>query len=293
MSKSEKIVFIINPKSGISNKENFSTLIEKHLDHTIWKPKLSYTKYAGHAQELVFSYAEQGYQHFVAVGGDGTVNEVASAVFRAGLTLGIVPTGSGNGLARFLKIPLKNAPAIKTINTKNFRTIDVGSANERLFFCTCGTGFDARIGHKFAKSKKRGFLTYVKTTIREFRKYSPKRFKLKIDNEKINRKAFLVTVANAGQYGNNAYIAPQAQIDDGYFEVSILKPFPWYAIPFLGIQLFSKRLDKSKYFEIHTGHTIIFRKKKKYKFHLDGEPIAFKGPVNIDIIPSSLKIIVP
>lgn len=293
MSKAEKIAFIINPKSGRENKENFSELLNKHLNAELWNPKILYTKHAGHAQQLVFDYVEKGYQYFVAVGGDGTVNEVANAVFRAGLTIGIIPTGSGNGLARFLKIPQKFSQSIKAINTKNFKTIDVGSANDKLFFCTCGTGFDAKIGHKFAQSKKRGFYTYIKTTLLEYRKYRSRNFKLKIDNNKIKRKAFLVTVANSGQYGNNAYIAPQAQIDDGFFEVSILKPFPWYAIPFLGIKLFSKRLDKSKYLEIHTGHTVIFRKKKKYKFHLDGEPVTFKGPVKIDIIPSSLKVLVP
>lgn len=290
MNKKEKIVFIVNPKSGKKNKRGIEELIQKHIDSHKWQVKVIRTEYAGHASSLVYEFVEQGFQHIVAVGGDGTVNEVAVSVFHAGVSLGIIPMGSGNGLARFLEIPMNTLEAIKLLNTSHQKLIDVGSVNDRFFFCTCGTGFDAKIGHRFAKNKTRGFLQYVQTILKEFKKYRPQKYKIKIDNKKIKRKAFLVTVANAGQYGNNAFIAPKARIDDGFFDISILKPFPWFKTLLLSIRLFARNIDKSKYHEHFCGHTVIFRKKKKYKFHVDGEPVKFKGPVKIDIIPSALKV---
>jgi YegS/Rv2252/BmrU family lipid kinase len=290
MMHKEKIVFIVNPKSGRNSKARIEELINKNLDADKWSIEVARTKYAAHASELVFEYVERGFQHIIAVGGDGTINEVATSVFRCGVNLGIIPAGSGNGLARFLKIPMNSADAIKLLNKKQIKSIDVGSINDKFFFCTCGTGFDAKVGYKFAKSKTRGFYQYVKTVLNEYKKYRPKNYKLKIDNQTINRKALLVTIANAGQYGNNAFIAPKARIDDGFFDVSILRPFPRYKALFLSFRLFTKNINRSKYLEQLTCHTVIFCKKKKYKFHVDGEPAKFDGPVKIDIIPSALKV---
>lgn len=291
MKSTEKIAFIINPKAGKKNKTNIEELVGKNLDSDQWKSKFFYTEFGGHARELVFECVGNGYQTIVAVGGDGTVNEVATSVFQAGVTLGIIPIGSGNGLARSLGIPLQKTDAIKLLNANKIREIDVGAINKQYFFCTCGTGFDARIGHRFAKSKTRGFISYIKTVIREFNKYRPKKYKIKIDNQKIKQKAFLITIANAGQYGNNAYIAPEAQIDDGSFDISVLKPFPWYISPFLGIRLFAKNINKSRFTDTYRGHSVEFLKKKKYKFHIDGEPVKYNGRIKIDIIPHGLKVI--
>lgn len=291
MKTKEKIAFIINPKAGKKNNTNIEELVEKNLHTDIWNPGFFYTRYKGHARELVYECVERGYQTIVAVGGDGTVNEVATSIFKTGITLGIVPLGSGNGLARSLGIPLQKENAINLLNLKNTREVDVGAINKHYFFCTCGTGFDARIGHKFAKSKTRGFFSYVKTVLREYNKYRPKNYRIKIDNQKIKQKAFLITIANAGQYGNNAYIAPEAEVDDGSFDVCIIKPFPWYISPFLGIRLFAKNINKSKYIDSYRGHTIEFLKKKKYRFHIDGEPVKYNGKVKIDIIPRGLKVI--
>lgn len=293
MPNSEKIVFIINPKSGRKSIKNIEELIGQHLNKQMYKPEIIYTQYAGNATELVKDYWKSGIKKFVAVGGDGTVNELASALIKTDAVMGILPKGSGNGLARSLGIPMDIVRAIKCLNGNKIQKIDAGSVNERYFFCTCGAGFDAKIGHKFAKSEKRGFITYVKTTIREFRKYRPKNFRLKIDDEKIKRKAFLVTIANAGQYGNNAYISPRSKMNDGKFDVCIFKPFPVFIAPILGIRLFTRIIDKSKYIETLQAEKIIFRKKRKYRFHIDGEPVKFQGPVKINIIPESLNVLVP
>jgi diacylglycerol kinase (ATP) len=289
----QKIAFILNPKSGRKSKKNVELLIRENLNYEIFEPEFLYTEYCGHATEIVKECLSREINYIVAVGGDGTVNEVASAMINTNAAMGIIPKGSGNGLARSLFIPMNTIKAIKCLNELNTMEIDSGSINERYFFCTCGSGFDAKIGHKFASSEKRGFISYVKTTLREYYNYQPRKFRLKIDGEKLKRSAFLVTVANAGQYGNNAYISPKSKLDDGKFDVCVFKPFPFLKAPLLGIRLFARTMDRSKYIETIQAEKIVFRKKKKYKFHVDGEPVVFQGPVKIQLIPKSLKVIVP
>ena len=293
MNQKIKIAFIINPIAGRRKHKDMAGLISNQLNKEKFQAFILETCYGGHASELVHEYLAKGVVHFVAVGGDGTVNEVAREAFKANATLGIIPCGSGNGLARTLKIPLKAEKAIETINDFLKIKMDVGVINENYFFCTCGVGFDAKIGKKFAKQKTRGFSTYVKTTIREYLRYSPKRYKIKIDGVKYARKALLITIANAGQYGNNAYIAPNASLNDGILEVCVLKPFPLIKSIILGIRLFRKSVDKSRYLEIINGRSIVFKKKKKRQFHIDGEPIKLMGPVKVDVIPSALEVITP
>lgn len=292
MANLKTLAFIVNPVSGKRNKKNLSGLIANNLDKKVWNYEIIYTAWAGHAPQLVKECAEKGIAGVMAVGGDGTVNEVATAAMQNNIPMGIIPFGSGNGLARSLKIPMKTSKAIQLLNKAEVRKIDAGSVNDRFFFCTCGSGFDAKIGHKFAKSTVRGFQTYVRTILSEYRHYSPRLFRLKIDGEKTRKRAFLITIANAGQYGNNAYIAPHALMDDGKFEVSILKPFPWYKSPILGIRLFARNIDKSKYLESFSCESVVFRKKKKYRFHIDGEPVKFIGPVKISVIPKALEVFV-
>ena len=293
MPKPERIAFILNPKSGRKTKKNIRNIIEEHIDKSIYDPLFLQTGYAGHATTLVYECINQGIKKVVAVGGDGTVNEVASALVHSNTSMGIIPKGSGNGLARSLKIPMDTIKAIESLNHSKKKKIDAGLINDKYFFCTCGTGFDAKIGHKFAKSEKRGFYSYVKMVLHEYRKFNPKKFKLKIDGEKLKRKAFLVTVANAGQYGNNAYISPQSKMDDGKFDVCIFKPFPLFRAPVLGIRLFTRNIDKSKYIETIQAEKIVFRKKLNYRFHIDGEPVKFKGPVKIQVMPGVLNVLVP
>ena len=292
MRKRKKIVFIINPKAGRKKNQVLKKKIEKKLDTKKYKPEFLYTQYPGHAVVLVKEYFEKGVQIFIAVGGDGTVNEVASEVVKLKATLGILPTGSGNGLARFLNIPFKVQNVIEIINNGKVCEIDVGKINDDYFFCTCGIGFDAEVSYLFAKQKSRGFINYIKTSVKAYTKYKPAKIKLKIDGIKYKKKAFLITIANAGQYGNNAYIAPSAKIDDGKFDVCILKPFPWYISPILVIKLFLRIIDRSKQIETIKAKSIVFRNEKKKIFHIDGDPRKIKGKVKLDIMPKSLKVLV-
>ncbi len=289
MNKKVSIIFIINPIAGNRKDPDIVSVISKNLESN-WDAEFLCTKYPGHASELVRENLSKGITYFIAVGGDGTVNEVASELVGQKAVLGIIPCGSGNGLSRSLGIPLSVGEAVGCINQNNLKKIDVGLVNNRYFFCTCGLGFDAQIGKKFAKQNTRGFLTYIKTTLREYRQYNPKKYKIIVDDKKIKRKAFLITVANAGQYGNNAYIAPQANMYDGYLDLCILKPFPVHKSVLLGVRLFLRKIDRSKYYETTKGMKIeIF--KKKAPFHVDGEPLKMKGSLKIQVKHKALNVL--
>jgi diacylglycerol kinase family enzyme len=178
MSTRKSIIFIVNPISGTHGKEDMPRLIEEHLDTSIFRHEVVFTEYAGHAAELACHYAKQGTDVVVAVGGDGTVNEVARSLVHTQTALGIIPCGSGNGLARHLCIPLDPIRAIKMINCCQIEEFDYGVINGLPFFCTCGMGFDAFISLKFAESGKRGPITYVENVLKEGLKYKPETYEV-------------------------------------------------------------------------------------------------------------------
>lgn len=289
----EKIAFIINPKSGTNKKHNLPDLVLETIDQSRFEPEFYFTKCAGHATELTKQLADNHYTRIVAAGGDGTVNEVAKALANTGITMGILPCGSGNGLARFLGIPMKLKEAIAVQNQGHELNIDFGKINDNPFFCTCGVGFDAHIGNKFASSHKRGFLTYVKETIKAYFSYKPKKYKIKVDGEKLKTRAFLITVANAGQYGNDAYIAPQADITDGMLDLCILTPFPKHKAFHMGYRLFNRTMDQCSYIKVRKGQIITIKRKKKGEVHLDGEPAIMGKKLKIKIVEKGLKVIIP
>jgi len=291
----EKIAFIINPISGRKKKVNLQECIWQNLDLEKYAPSFYTTNYPGHANVIAYQLVQNGFSKIVAVGGDGTVNEVAAALVNMNAALGILPCGSGNGLARHLGIPVNIFRAIELLNNERTIQIDGGKINNTWFFCTCGVGFDARVGHKFTKVEKRGFISYIRTVIKEYKNYRPKKYRFSIDGKKYKRRAFLITIANASQYGNNAFIAPNAIINDGLFDICILKPFPAFKAPLIGMHLMKGSIEKSSYTEIIQGKKIQFKKpKKKYIFHYDGEPAKFKREkIKISMYPNCLQIMVP
>lgn len=290
----EKILFLINPISGTSNKEHLPVLINNLTDKEIFDTEIVITKYKGEATEIVREKLIENYRYFVAVGGDGTVNEIAKALINTQAILAILPIGSGNGLARHLKIPLQPAKAIRLINKQKFQAIDYGLINNTPFFCTCGVGFDALIGEKFAQCKGRGLSNYVKTTIIEYFNYKPEMYKITIDNErKINIPAFLITFANGSQYGNNAYIAPNADICDGKLDMCILAPFKLYKAPGIAMRLFAKNIDRSSLMQIERASSILLERAADGVIHFDGEPCRMGKKLEISLINKGLNVIVP
>jgi len=289
----EKIVFIINPASGVRKKSHIPYLIRKHIDHTTFEPQIFTSEFKGEATEISKKVLKEGIRKIVAVGGDGTVNEVAKTLVDCNAVLGIIPIGSGNGLARHLKIPLKINKAIEVINVQKTIKIDYGLINNLHFFCICGVGFDAHIGNKFAESDKRGLSIYVKTSISEILNYKPEKYRLEIDGKKIKKKAFLITVANASQYGGNAYISPGADIQDGLLDICIVSPFPKIRAFDIGFRLFSKTMNKSKFVEVIKSKELIIKREKAGEINFDGDTCIMKKELKIKIIPEGLKVMVP
>lgn len=285
-----KVLYIINPISGIGKQKIMEKMLEKYsaknIDYTI-----KYTERAKHAIEITKQNAKN-FDAIIIVGGDGSVNEVGQALINTNTAFGIIPTGSGNGLARHLKIPLNIKDAILTINKFNTTTIDTASINDNYFINVAGIGFDALIAHKFAKYGKRGFSSYIKITTKEFKKFSHQKIQFSIDEETFNKDIFLLSIANGSQFGNNAYIAPTALMNDGFLNITILKKFPLISAPKLAYKLFTKKIDKLKITNSYKAKQIIIHQKGEILAHIDGEPVKFFDKIEINIIPNSLKIIV-
>ncbi len=294
----KNIAFIINPASGTQNKRRIPKLIDKFIDKSQWATDIVFTEYPHHATELAEQYSRLGFDAVVAVGGDGTVNEVASGIIHTNTALGIIPIGSGNGFARHLGIPLRTPRAIEMLNHSEAITVDYGKMGEQPFFCTCGTGFDAFIAEKFAQAGKRGFTTYVEQIIKDFFHYESKHYKLMFETpesgnvQEMETDAFLVTFANANQWGNSAYIAPKASMQDGLLDVAILSKFPLRSIPSLALRLFEKSLDESLYMTtLHTTKAKLIREEEG-AFHFDGDPVNMPAEVEISIVKDGLKVLV-
>jgi YegS/Rv2252/BmrU family lipid kinase len=288
-----KIAFIINPIAGGKNKFHFSQTIEKHLDLTIFEYQIIQTERVNHAFDLTKIAVQEGAQIVVAVGGDGTINEIAAALIGTQTKLAIIPYGSGNGLARALKIPMNTCKAFSIINQIKSDFIDVAQLNESYFFNMSGLGFDAHISHVFSKDKKRGLLGYIKATFRELKNYKSENYQINIDGKLINERAFILSVANSSQYGNEAHIAPRAQLHDGLLDLIIVKPFPLILMPIMAFRLFTKSADRSKYLISLQGKCIQISNNKKSVIHLDGEAKLINENINISILPLALNVIVP
>jgi len=285
-----KALFIINPVSGGKKKDGVPDLIEKNLDKTVFEYNIVYSDGVSHAHILA-SEAINKFELVVAVGGDGTVNEVASAIAGSNTALGIIPYGSGNGLSRFLGIPMDAEKAIKTLNNWNLQSIDAAKANGEWFFNMAGMGFDAHISEVFSHEEKRGFSTYIKSSFREIVKYKPDTYHIEIDGVKYEREAFMLSLANSSQYGNNAHVSPSASVQDGLIDVCVIKPFPLWRFLEMGIRMFTKTAGSSKYVEIIKGRHIVIKRDHPGPMHLDGEPRIAGTGVEINVMPASLKII--
>ncbi len=286
--ESKKLLFIVNPVSGVKSKKTAIELLKSNLDDHISYTVVE-TVRANHASELANQAIVDGFDAVIAVGGDGTVNEVGKALVNSGVALGVLPFGSGNGFARHRKIPIIVKDSIKLINQFSTKTIDTATLNGEVFLTTAGIGFDAHVGWKFSESRSRGFLTYSQIAVNEFIGYKEEDYHLIIDGNELKTKAFVISIANGGQYGNNAWIAPDASMEDGKLNVCIIRPFPAHFTPDIVLKLFSKNLTASKYYQSIEAEKIQII--KAHKYHLDGEPRETNGDLVIQVVPKSLKVI--
>lgn len=287
----KRIRFIINPISGVGQKNLLPELIKRHLDHSLFDYDITYTEFPKHAKEIAYQTSKEKFDMVCAVGGDGSVHEVGTALIGSKTKLAIIPVGSGNGLARHLKIPLEIEAAIQTINVGRSITMDTGLVNDKPFLGVGGYGFDALIAKKFDEQSTRGFWTYVKLVIKEYFHFKPSVLSIETEDQKFEQEFILCTIANASEFGNGFCISPNSHISDGKFELCLLKPFPKTLTPFVIRQFFKRSIDQSPYMDI-----IPIRKARitstEHLAHYDGEPFEVRKELNIEVKPKSLQVIV-
>lgn len=293
MEKKKKIIFITNPISGTQNKSHILNVVKERIDSTKYIYDIVPTQKAGHATEIAAEAVKEKTDAVIAIGGDGTINEIGRSLIHTSTALGIIPCGSGNGLARHLQIPLDIKGAVDIINAGHISCIDYGKINNIPYFCTCGVGFDAFVSLKFANAGKRGLITYLEKTLHESLKYKPETYELQNEDSTMKYKAFLIACANASQYGNNAYIAPQASLKDGLMDVTILEPFTVLDIPALSFQLFNKTLDQNSRIKTFKCKKILIQRPNEGVVHFDGDPFITGKDIEVEIIKKGLNVIAP
>ena len=291
MTPKISILFIINPISGTGKKKIVEQLIKEELTHNKFEVSIRYTEAVGHATVIAKEGVEACVDVIVAVGGDGSVNEVAKGLIGTNVKMGIIPAGSGNGFARHLNIPMDKRKAVILLNKLHSKSVDTASVNDQLFVGTAGVGFDAHIGLKFDEASTRGFWTYLKLTFKEYFNYKEQSYQIAIDQKKtINEKAFFMSFCNINQWGNNVFVSPNSNIEDGLIRVVLIRKMNLLSVPFFAFRLFSKSVDKSKYYKEFSGKKVEVNQAINL-IHIDGEPISLGQKLFIEIKPSSLEVI--
>ena len=293
MTKRRHILAIINPVSGTGSKDKIPRLIDTVVDQEKNDVSIVMSEYAGHAHEIATQAVNDGIEIVIAIGGDGTVNEVGSALCGTDTALAIVPSGSGNGLARHLRISMNASRALQVLNNGVVGQFDYCRINDKPFFCTCGMGFDAAVSYKFSNEGTRGFITYIKTALSEYIKYKPQDYVINIDGTELKEKAFVIACCNAAQYGNNAYIAPRATMQDGLIDVTVMHPFNMIESPLIGARLFLRQLNHDNHVSIYRGKHVIIERNQDDIVHIDGDPLVMPARVEIENVSRGIHILVP
>lgn len=293
VSSAKTIWFIINPNSGIGKSQLVSLILKDFLNLTQINYQVFKTQFKGHAQQIAQEAIDNSIDVIVAIGGDGTINEISKVIVNTNIALGIIPAGSGNGLARFLKIPFNLHTAIKIINNHKIKIIDTLDINGELAVSISGIGFDAMIADKFKHTKVRGLLSYIYYSFTTFLKYKPETYHLSINNDFREVEALFIAFANSNQFGSNIVISPHAVINDGLFEVCIFKKPSVPKLIRIAPKFFRKTIDKSSIITIVQSNQVMIQRKGKTLINIDGEAKIVNGDINIKILPNSLRIIVP
>ncbi|MDE6390345.1 MAG: diacylglycerol kinase family lipid kinase [Duncaniella sp.] len=289
-----KARLVINPISGTRSKKGLAEYVVSRLAPKGWEVEVAYTEGHGDATRLASEAAEMGYDAVFAAGGDGTINETAAALCGTATALGIVPCGSGNGLARHLGIPVDVEESVKVIAGNSAKAIDYASVNgSHKFFCTCGVGFDAAVSEAFSRKKTRGKLTYIQSTFQTYAHFEPQYYTITADGQRLTEKAFLVAVCNASQYGNNAYIAPGAVIDDGLLDVTIVHAGNILSTALVGFDILAGQIERNASAMTFRTHALTIERGGAGAAHLDGEPLELGPRINIACHHRALHVIAP
>ncbi|MCH5231459.1 MAG: diacylglycerol kinase family lipid kinase [Muribaculaceae bacterium] len=291
--ENKRALLIINPISGTRSKRGLPSLVKQSLERHGIHVHSRLTAAGGDAYKFAREAVEQGFDIVISAGGDGTVNEVANALAFSDTTLGIIPLGSGNGLARSLGVPQDISGALKLIGTGNIILSDRGLVNGKPFYCTFGVGFDAAVSEKFASMKRRGGITYIRSAFREFFNYQSQAYAIVIDGQIITEKALLIAVCNAPQYGNNAYIGPKAKLTDGLLDITVVHADNPFNTLMMSIDMLTGMLDKNRSIETFKVPALSIVRIKEGPVHLDGEPMQMGTHLNIICQKGALKVFAP
>jgi len=288
-----RCLMIVNPASGTVSKHRIVPHICHRLDSLGINYTISNTRYPGHAKEIAAKAADDGYDIVIAVGGDGTVNEVASGLVGTSTALAIIPTGSGNGLARHLGIPVDIDSSISVIAKNNIIDTDYGTANDRPFFCTFGIGFDAAVSERCARQKRRGILMYLKNTFDEYINFSPEKYTIEANGQVITDRAFLIVACNASQYGNNAFVAPDASVTDGELDITIVHAGNIISQAFVGVSMLTGFIGKNALVDMIRTSSAVIRRTDSGAAHIDGDAIEMPPVIEIKCHKGKIKILSP
>lgn len=288
------VLVIINPIAGVRPKDDIPNLVREVMpENEGFDVDIRFTERSGHASEMAKEAVKRGVDTVVAIGGDGTINETGCSLVGSKVKFGIVPMGSGNGLARHIQIPLDITRALECIRDGYSEAVDYGTVNEHIFFCTAGIGFDAQVSAKFAEAGTRGPVTYLRSFMQLVGDYKPSTYVIYTDDGRVKEKSFMIAIGNASQWGNNAYITPNASMQDGLLDVTLVKPMPLYDIPKMALQLFTRELDQNSHvLSFRSSHLRIIMPQANV-VHVDGEPMKMDGILDIQIHPKQLNIICP
>lgn len=288
----KKILFIVNPVAGKKRRQSLVENINRLCTEGDYVYQITYTQYAGHGTELAKKAAQQNFDIVAVAGGDGSINEVLQGIYDTSTLLAILPVGSGNGIARSLKIPLNPARAIRLLREGSVRRIDVGAANGRLFLGTAGVGFDALVTKKFQNDACRGFCTYINLILKHLYSYKPQTWSIEVDGKREETRVFMATVANALQLGYGFYLAPRARMDDGRLEFVQIRETSSCRLMILGVSAFLRLLQTSRKVRSRPVREVRIYKNGEFYIQLDGEAIPCDSSVHIRLMPEKLRVIV-
>ena len=291
--KQKRLTLIINPNSGTLSKKGLDKWLPRHLRRLGYEVDVRFTTGPGDATRIAAEAAARGDYGVLACGGDGTVNEVATGLINAGTALGILPAGSGNGLARHIGIPVDVELSLEVIAENNIQDCDYGTVNGRPFFCTFGMGFDAAVSQRFAQKHRRGLNSYISSAVDEFIKYHPQTYEIEAGDHVITDRAFLVAVCNASQYGNNAFIAPAASIKDGQLDVTVVHDGTMPENAWTGVEMLAGSIGNHGKIRTFRTPSLRIRCSGPSPTHIDGDPADFPTEIEVACHPGALKIFIP
>lgn len=287
----KRILFVTNPFSGAKSKDHLRQTIETYLNHAVFEYDIQYTEYPSHATTIASDAASNGLFAVIAVGGDGTINEVAKGLVHTKTALGIVPFGSGNGFSYHLGIKRDIVAAIQVLNEAHAAPIDTGSANDHFFVNIAGLGLDATVAYKTKLNTKRGFYPYFINTLKESTGFKFLRLEIKTDEKTWEDEYAMAVIANGSVYGYDFAVAPEAHLDDGEFDILLVKKTHIFKYFLLVPRMLNKSFHKSSLVVYFKTNNISITNKSKGYFHVDGE--GFEAPETISFVnhPKSLLLL--